>query len=53
MKVLWSPEHYNMVRSEAAKSMEANAFSDLLEASDMQSKSTEDATAGDDVAKRC
>jgi hypothetical protein len=53
VKVLWSPEHYNKVRSEAAKSMEANAFSDLLEVSDMQSKSTEDATAGDDVAKRC
>ena len=53
VKVLWSPEQCNTERSEAAKSLEASTFSDLLEVSDMQSKSTEDATAADDVAKRC
>jgi hypothetical protein len=47
VKVLWSPEDCNMVRSEAARGLEVNAFSDLLEVSDLQSKSVEDATAGE------
>lgn len=47
VRVLWSPDDCNRVRSEAAKGLEASAFSDLLELSDMQSKSAEDATAGE------
>jgi hypothetical protein len=35
VKVLWSPKDYNIVRSEAARGLEANAFSDLLKVLDL------------------